>query len=178
MALLGALPQIDGLMPEQHLDLIKPGQAVEQNPLEIRLVEGAESGVTVEPASQHVSGHQDLPARVEVTDTWILQKPGRDLIQQPDLGEKPQGLDVVGDARGRPSRPSLRSRTVTLTPARPSRFATMSPTGPAPTTATSVSASAVAPSAISTVISAFPSLCPDLPPALLTFIVKTTKKSI
>jgi hypothetical protein len=83
--LVTTLHQIGDGVPEQHPDIVEPRQTPEQNPLELRLVEGSQRRVAVRPAGRKVRLHQHAAARIEMTDVGVLDQSRLDVAEQPNL---------------------------------------------------------------------------------------------
>ena len=83
-------------MLEGDPDRRESREALEQDPLEVGLVEGAERRMAVE-AAREVGRHQGDVARVQMADVRILNEAGRDLVEEAHLAEEAQRLRVIGD---------------------------------------------------------------------------------
>ena len=83
--LVATLQQIGDGVPKQHPDIVEPRQPAEQNPLEFRLVEGAQRRVAVRPADRRVRLHQHATARIKMADMGVLDQSGLDVVEQPNL---------------------------------------------------------------------------------------------
>ena len=70
-------------------------EALEQDPLKFRLIEGAERRMAIE-AVRELTHHERLAAGIEVANLRVLHKAVRDVGKEPDLSEKAQGLGVIG----------------------------------------------------------------------------------
>ena len=74
-------------MLEGDLDRRESSEALQQDPLEVGLVEGAEGRMAVEAAGE-VGRHQCDVARVQVAHARILNKTRRELAEEAHLAEE------------------------------------------------------------------------------------------
>ena len=81
-------------------------EALEQDPLEVGLVEGAERRMAVK-AAREVGRHQGDVARVPMADVRVLNEARRDLVEEAHLTEQTQRLRVIGDSAGQAEQPGV-----------------------------------------------------------------------
>ena len=74
-------------MVEGDGDLAEARQPFEQDPLKIRLIEGAERRMAVD-ALRGLDRHERLAARIEMANLRVLHEARRDLVEKPDLSEQ------------------------------------------------------------------------------------------
>ena len=93
-------------MLEGDPDRRESREALQQDPLEVGLVEGAERGMAVEAAGE-VGRHQGDVARVQVAHVRILNETRRDLVEEAHLAEETQRLRVIGDRPRQAEQPGV-----------------------------------------------------------------------
>ena len=104
-ALLVLFEGADGVL-EGDADGAEAYEALEQDPLKFRLIEGAERRMAME-AVRELTHHQRLAAGIEVANLRVHHKARRDIGKEPNLGEKAQGLGVIGDGARQAERPAI-----------------------------------------------------------------------
>ena len=93
-------------MLEGDLDRRESSEALQQDPLEVGLVEGAERRMAVEAAGE-VGRHQGDVARIQVAHVRILNETRRDLVEEAHLAEETQRLRIIGDRPRQAEQPGV-----------------------------------------------------------------------